>query len=96
MFENCWAGSLRAVVAQRLLPHARGTGRVVAVEVLRRNAAVANLIREGKTPQLISVLQSSRKEGMVPSFLPGAQLCSIASGRNDIAAGRPVIGRGTS
>ena len=56
--------SLRAVIAQRLLPHARGSGRAVAVEVLRRNAAVANLIREGKTPQLVSVLQSSRKEGM--------------------------------
>ncbi|MET0791401.1 MAG: PilT/PilU family type 4a pilus ATPase [Polyangiaceae bacterium] len=57
--------SLRAVIAQRLLPHARGTGRVVAVEVLRRTSAVANLIREAKTPQLVSVMQSSRKEGMV-------------------------------
>jgi len=57
--------SLRAVIAQRLLPHARGSGRVLAVEVLRRNAAVANLIREGKTPQLVSAMQSSRKEGMV-------------------------------
>ena len=67
--------SLRAVVAQRLLPHARGTGRVVAVEVLRRNAAVANLIREGKTPQLISVLQSSRKEGMVLLERSLSELC---------------------
>jgi len=57
--------SLRAVIAQRLLPRARGRGRALAVEVLRRNAAVANLIREGKTPQLLSAMQSSRKEGMV-------------------------------
>ena len=57
--------SLRAVIAQRLLPRARGGGRALAVEVLRRNAAVANLIREGKTPHLLSAMQSSRKEGMV-------------------------------
>ena len=67
--------SLRAVVAQRLLPHARGTGRVVALEVLRGNAAVANLIREGKTPQLVSVLQSSRREGMVLLERSLADLC---------------------
>jgi twitching motility protein PilT len=67
--------SLRAVLAQRLLPHARGSGRVVAVEVLRRNAAVANLIREGKTPQLLTVMQSSRKEGMALLERSLAELC---------------------
>jgi twitching motility protein PilT len=67
--------SLRAVIAQRLLPHARGSGRVLAVEVLRRNSAVANLIREGKTPHLISAMQSSRKEGMVLLERSLADLC---------------------
>jgi twitching motility protein PilT len=67
--------SLRAVIAQRLLPHARGTGRALAVEVLRRNSAVANLIREGKTPQLISAMQFSRKEGMVLLERSLAELC---------------------
>jgi len=67
--------SLRAVIAQRLLPHARGSGRALAVEVLRRNAAVANLIREGKTPQLTSAMQSSRKEGMVLLERSLADLC---------------------
>jgi twitching motility protein PilT len=67
--------SLRAVIAQRLLPHARGSGRVLALEVLRRNAAVANLIREGKTPQLTSAMQSSRKEGMVLLERSLADLC---------------------
>jgi twitching motility protein PilT len=71
--------SLRAVIAQRLLPHARGSGRVVAVEVLRRNSAVANLIREGKTPQLVSVMQSSRKEGMVLLERSLAELCRAGS-----------------
>ena len=67
--------SLRAVIAQRLLPHARGSGRVLALEVLRRNSAVANLIREGKTPQLVSAMQSSRKEGMVLLERSLADLC---------------------
>jgi twitching motility protein PilT len=67
--------SLRAVVSQRLLPRARGNGRVAALEVLRRNAAVANLIREGKTPQLVNVLQSSRKQGMVQLERSLADLC---------------------
>jgi twitching motility protein PilT len=67
--------SLRAVVAQRLLPHARGTGRALAVEVLRRSSAVANLIREGKSPQLVSAMQSSRKEGMLLLERSLADLC---------------------
>lgn len=80
--------SLRAVIAQRLLPHARGTGRVAAVEVLRRNAAVANLIREAKTPQLISVIQSSRKEGMVLLERSLAELCraGVVTERDAFAA----------
>jgi len=67
--------SLRAVIAQRLLPRAQGGGRVAALEVLRRNSAVANLIREGKTPQLVNVLQSSRKEGMLQLERNLAELC---------------------
>jgi twitching motility protein PilT len=59
------AESLRAVVAQRLLPRARGGGRIPAVEVLRVNHAAASLIREGKTAQLASVLQAGKREGML-------------------------------
>jgi twitching motility protein PilT len=59
------ADALRAVVAQRLLPRARGSGRIPAVEVLRVTHAVANLIREGKTAQIPTALQSGRKEGML-------------------------------
>jgi twitching motility protein PilT len=59
------AQSLRAVIAQRLVPRERGGGRAVAVEVLRANHNVAGLIREGKTAQLPSAIQSSRKEGML-------------------------------
>ncbi len=59
------AESLRLVVGQRLLPRARGTGRIPAVEVLRVTRGVASLIREGKTAQLPTAIQSGRKDGSV-------------------------------
>jgi twitching motility protein PilT len=59
------ADSLRIVVAQRLLPRARGSGRVPAIEVLRITHATAALIRDGRTPQLANALQSGRADGML-------------------------------
>jgi twitching motility protein PilT len=59
------ADALRAVLAVRLLPRASGTGRVPAVEILEVNTAAAHAIREGKTPQLISVMQTGADVGMV-------------------------------
>ena len=59
------ADSLRAIVVQRLVPRAKGGGRTVAVEVLRGTHAVASLIREGKSSQLSSLIQSGKREGMV-------------------------------
>jgi twitching motility protein PilT len=59
------ADSLRAVVAQRLLPRARGDGRIVAIEVLRATHAVAALVREGKTAQIATAIQSGKREGML-------------------------------
>jgi twitching motility protein PilT len=51
-------------MTQQLLPTADGSGRVVACEVLVPNPAVRNLIREGKTHQIYSVLQTSSAAGM--------------------------------
>ncbi len=59
------AESLRVVVGQRLVPRARGTGRIPAVEILRVTRGVASLIREGKTAQLPSAIQSGRKDGSI-------------------------------
>jgi len=59
------ADSLRAVIGQRLLPRARGAGRVPALEVLRVTHAVASLIRDGKTAQIVTALQSGRREGQL-------------------------------
>jgi twitching motility protein PilT len=53
------------VVSQRLVPHASGKGRVPAFELLMVTHAVANLIREDKTFQLPSVMQTGKAAGMV-------------------------------
>jgi twitching motility protein PilT len=55
---------LRGVLAQRLLRKKDGTGRVLALETLYGNNAVASLIRERKTFQLASVIQTGKKDGM--------------------------------
>jgi len=58
------AESLRGVIAQTLCRRIGG-GRVAAREVLLMTPAVSNLIREGKTFQIPSIMQTSRKAGMV-------------------------------
>lgn len=55
---------LKGTIAQKLLPTADGTGRVAALEIMITNNAVSNLIREGKTHQLHSTIQSGMKAGM--------------------------------
>ncbi len=57
--------TLKGVIAQRLLPRHDGSGRVAAIEILSGTTALANLIREGKTFQLDSVIQTGKKEGMI-------------------------------
>src|SRR5437870_1660774 len=57
--------SLRGVVAQALLPRPNHQGRVPVVEILINVPAVANLIREGKTHQIATVMQTGRAHGMM-------------------------------
>jgi twitching motility protein PilT len=56
--------SLRGVICQQLLPNADGSGVVMASEIMLATLAVSNLIREGKTFQLPSTIQTSRNLGM--------------------------------
>jgi twitching motility protein PilT len=56
--------SLRGVVAQQLLKTADGKGRVAALEIMIGTPAIGNLIREGKTFQIPSIMQTARKDGM--------------------------------
>jgi twitching motility protein PilT len=58
------AVGLQGIVTQQLLPTADGAGRCVAAEVLVPTPAVRNLIREGKTHQIYSVLQTGGAQGM--------------------------------
>ncbi len=58
------ASVLLGVVCQRLVPRIQG-GRVAAVEILLKNHAVENLIRENKGYQIDSVIETSLKDGMV-------------------------------
>lgn len=56
--------TLKAVIAQQLLPTKDGKGRRAATEVLVNTPAARNLINSGKVSQLQNVLQTSRKDGM--------------------------------
>ncbi len=58
------AGTLQGVLAQELLPRRQG-GRIVALEALVATPAARNLIREGKTHQLGTVLETGKKQGMI-------------------------------
>ena len=57
------SAALKGVVAQNLLKK-KGGGRIAALEVLVVNAAVSSLIREGKTSQIMSIMQTAKREGM--------------------------------
>jgi len=58
------AGSLLGVVSQRLIPKVDG-GRVPAIEIMIKNHAVENLIREGKAYQIDNVIETSADQGMI-------------------------------
>ena len=56
--------SLKGVISQRLLTRADGAGRVPALETMVVTRAISNLIRENKTFQIHSILQTGKKQGM--------------------------------
>ncbi len=58
------AATIRVIASQRLLK-AEGGGRVAGMEILVSNSAVKNLIREGKTHQIDTVIQTGADKGMI-------------------------------
>jgi twitching motility protein PilT len=62
--RNLLGETIRAVVAQQLLPLVSG-GRVAAMEILFSSPAIGNMIREGKTGQITSAIQTGTREGML-------------------------------
>jgi len=59
------SSNIQGVVSQTLLPRAAGRGRVAAFEILVPTGAIRNIIRDGKTFQLPSMIQTSKNIGMV-------------------------------
>lgn len=59
------ASVLEAVISQQLIPTKDNRGRVAAMEIMHSTPAIKNLIREGKTHQIISTMQTSKKNGMI-------------------------------
>jgi len=64
MVRSMLSESLRAVISQTLIKTADGSGRVAAQEIMLGTPAIRNLIRENKVPQMVSVMQTSMREGM--------------------------------
>jgi twitching motility protein PilT len=62
--RNILGETIRAVLAQQLIPQVGG-GRVAALEILFSSPAIGNMIREGKTPQVTSAIQTGSRDGMI-------------------------------
>ena len=58
------AGSIEGIISQLLLKRQSGQGRVAGLEVMLGTSAIRNMIREGKTPQLYSLMQVGKNVGM--------------------------------
>lgn len=68
--------SIEGIISQSLLPKSGGKGRVAAFEVMLANAAVRNLIRDGRTYELPNVIQLNNKEQMLTLDQSLAELVS--------------------
>jgi twitching motility protein PilT len=82
---------LQGIVTQQLLPTADGSGRVVACEVLIPTPAVRNLIREGKTHQIYSAIQTSGSLGMQTMDAHLAQLVRMGRITRQLAEQRASV-----
>jgi twitching motility protein PilT len=83
--------ALQGIVTQQLLPTADGSGRVVACEVLMPTPAVRNLIREGKTHQIYSAIQTSGAMGMQTMDAHLAQLVRMGRITRGLADQRAAV-----
>jgi twitching motility protein PilT len=59
------ANALQAIIAQRLLPTADGTGRIVCTEVMVMNDGIRALIRDRKFQQILSMVEIGSRDGMI-------------------------------
>jgi twitching motility protein PilT len=68
------AAVLKGIMCQQLIPKVSGEGRVAAVEIMIATAAIKNMIREGKTNQIESSMQTGSKYGMKTMDMSLAEL----------------------
>ncbi len=80
--------ALQGIVTQQLLPLANATGRCVATEILVPTPAVRNLIREGKTHQIYSALQTGAQFGMQTMDTSLAELVRAGKISRELAESR--------
>jgi twitching motility protein PilT len=69
------ASSLKGVISQILLPRLDGNGRVAAREIMVVTAGISAIIREGKTHQIYSAIQTGSNRGMCTMEKSLAELC---------------------
>jgi twitching motility protein PilT len=84
------ANTLEAVVAQQLLPRYGTKGRIPAIEILVVNAAMRNLVRECKTHQIYSLMDTGGEQGMQTMDKALAHLCRRGQVSREEAALRAV------
>jgi len=70
---------LKAIISQRLLPTANGSGRVLATEILTANPAVSACLRTGRMEQLVGIIEIGGKDGM--RTVDGSLVELVASGK---------------
>lgn len=85
------AESLRGVIAQTLFPRADKPGRVAGLEILTSSHAIANLIREGKTHQIPSIMQTQMDSGMMTFEYHLSKL--VESGKVDRVTADTFLGK---
>ena len=83
--------ALQGIITQQLLPTADGSGRIAACEVLIPTPAVRNLIREGKTHQIYSAIQTSGSIGMQTMDAHLAQLVRMGRITKGLALQRAAV-----
>lgn len=83
------SNTLEAVIAQQLCPRIGG-GRVAAIEIMIATSAVRNLIREGKTYQIYSALETGAQFGMQTMDKVLADLCKAGKITNEEGLARAI------
>lgn len=86
--------SLRAVIAQVLLPKANGKGRVAAHEIMVNNIAIGNLIRENRIFQIKSTMQIAQNEGM--QTMDSCLTRLMQEGSISVEVGKSMLGKSIS